>query len=126
MDCISTQKELVDLYFTSWLTYDTTLITQLFHDTSSYIIIPRKKVLCGIEEIIAYWIRNSKRQKNIELEWETSNINEFYAFSDFSAGFYDVELNVNVHIHGTIAFVFERTHIHCLSEYYTKHITDKE
>lgn len=128
MDYISMQKKIVDQYFYSWIKYDTEMITQLFSNTSSYIILPRKRVLDGVTEIIAYWVRNSKRQKDLKLEWEVSNIALGHAFSDFSAHFYDIELNSNVHIHGTISFVFREQHILTLAEYYDKtysHITCK-
>lgn len=123
MDYILTQKQMVDLYFSAWRTHDAELLKQLFADKASYVILPRKKVLYGFAEIAAYWDRNAKRQKDVELEWEVGNITAHNAFSDFTAHFYDVELKAHVQIQGAICFCFEEGKTVYLSEYYSKYIS---
>ncbi len=120
MEYMCSKNEIVNLYFKAWLEYDLHLIDKIFTMSASYIILSRKKILRGKKQIETYWIRNSKRQKNLNLSWEVNGEFDDCAFTTFSAEFYDIELESVVSINGIISFLFEGNRISSLSEYYKK------
>ena len=116
-------SEIVESYFKAWKTYDAQLVKEIFSDTASYVILPTKKVLRGTQQIQSYWNRNSRRQENLALYWKTTNATDHFAFTSFTADFYDNEMQRKVRVQGTISFLFEEDKIVCLAEHYEKIVT---
>ncbi len=110
--------ELADKYFFSWLTYSIQDVRNLFHSDARYLIKPRNRVLHGIDEMCDYWKRNSKRQRDLVVDWayikESGNLITFA----FTANFYDKEEMQYQYISGEIDFLIENNRILSLEETY--------
>jgi hypothetical protein len=120
MVAIIDHKKRVENYFIAWKHYDTVLLRSIFSQTAKYII-RGKKTYFGIEEIIKYWERNSRRQKNIQLHWKIVNSSFKCEIVEFGAYFWDAESELFTKINGQIIFVYDyNNQIVKLTEAYKK------
>ena len=117
------QHEHVKKYFAAWKAYDTELLQSIFMPSAKYIIQNKKRIYTGIQEIVQYWKRNEKRQKDIQLSWKTIKSEPFCETVDFLAEFWDIEECVFNKITGFIVFKFNSENkIEELSELYQKEV----
>lgn len=115
-------RKRVENYFIAWKKYDINLLKSIFSPIAKYII-RGKCIYNGIDDIIRYWTRNQKRQKNIRLYWKIINSNSRNEIVEFRAYFFDLEENVYNKINGRIIFEYNnKNEIVRLSEAYRKSI----
>ncbi|MFR6592075.1 hypothetical protein [Catenibacterium sp.] len=113
-------KQRVENYFVAWKNYDTELLRTIFSHSAKYII-RRKIVYNGIDEIIRYWEKNKKRQKDIQLHWKIVNSSFQFEIVQFGAYFWDLESKMYTKVNGQIIFKYNHDNqIICLTEAYKK------
>lgn len=113
-------KQRVKNYFVAWENYDIDLLKSIFVPSAKYII-RRKRMYNGIDEIIKYWERNKKRQKQIQLHWKILNSSFHSEVVEFGAYFWDVESRMYTKVNGQIIFKFDSNNqIISLTEAYKK------
>lgn len=116
-------REVIENYFISWKNYDLKLLSNIFEVESTYSIINKSFCYKGINEITNYWIRNSKRQKDLDLKWEITKENKKVTTVTFNANFYDIEEKEYNNINGCINFYINKNKkIYKLSETYNKKV----
>lgn len=126
MDAVIDHKQRVENYFIAWKHYDTILLKTIFSKTAKYII-RGKKTYLGIEEIIKYWERNRKRQKNIRLHWKIVKSSFKCEVVEFGAYFWDAESELFTKINGQIIFKYDNNNqITKLTEAYKKRTENKD
>jgi hypothetical protein len=118
----SSEAKLVENYFLSWQVHDNKLLVEIFSVEAVYEIICLKRSYVGLSEIVAYWTRNSLRQKEIFLEHEILGLKDDKAFVRFKVDFFDVEEKQKQLIEGRIIFYFKNRKIFYLKENYIKTI----
>lgn len=124
-EAISNHIEVIKNYFLAWETYDDDLLKEIFESKATYHVRPRKKIYTGIDEIIGYWDRNKKRQKNINIFWSVKESSFVSTIVYFHTKFFDVETKKVTHINGTIIFKFNSNNkITLLSEGYKKRLME--
>lgn len=107
-------------YFVAWERYDIDLLKKIFSPNAHYVI-KNKCVYCGIDEITDYWLRNRKRQENLELKWNILKSEKSKDIVRFYATFWDSEEFMYNIINGEITFKFNYENvIILLSEFYNK------
>lgn len=113
-------KQRVENYFIAWKNYDIGLLKSIFSQSAKYII-RRKKVYDGIDEIVKYWERNKKRQKNIQLHWKILHSSFQCEVVEFGAYFWDIESKMYTKVNGQIIFKYNcDNQITSLTEAYKK------
>ncbi len=123
-DAILNRKQLanvVDDYFAAWQSHNTTLLRKIFKSNARYIIRNKDSEMIGIDEIVAYWRRNKRRQHGLKLQWKIISITKGRSDVSFHAQFFDSEEAKSMHVGGIINFYFDQKRkISTLSEYYEK------
>ena len=120
---VSLNKKTVEDYFLAWKKYDVVLLGDVFDFHADYIIRNKNVTLRGFDQIKEYWLKNEKRQNNLQLNWKTILIDTKNAQVDFRASFFGVDENAFVQVQGKINFCFNRdSKISELSERYKKTI----
>lgn len=123
MDVSIDRKQRVAKYFIAWKEYDMDLLRDIFFSTAKYVI-RGKRTYYGIEEIVQYWERNKKRQKDIQLYWKILNTSFHCEIVEFGAYFWDLEEEVYTKINGQIIFKYNsKNQIIKLTEAYKKRTT---
>ena len=121
MDATIVTKELINKYFKAWINYDIVLLNEIFESSAKYIIINKKRVYEGIEEITSYWNRNKNRQRDLSLRWEVLECQASYGCVSFHATFFDVEEKTTNIIDGILRIhKSENNRIDVFSEEYRK------
>lgn len=120
MDAFTEHEKKVEKYFEAWKNYDILLIKAIFSESAKYII-RGKRTYKGINAIIAYWKRNERRQKNIQLHWKIVKESAHCEIVEFGAYFFDKETKKHTKVNGQIIFKFNNENkIITLSEAYKK------
>jgi len=120
MDVIINHSQRIEKYFVAWKEYDIYLLKEIFSQSAKYVI-RGKKVYNGIDEIIGYWEKNKRRQKNIQLHWKIVNSSSRCEVVEFGAYFWDMDSRVSTKINGQIIFKYDcNNQIICLTEAYKK------
>lgn len=116
-------KQRVENYFVAWKNYDVELLKSIFSQSAKYII-RRKRVYNGIDEIVMYWEKNKKRQKDIHLHWKILNSSFQCEVVEFGAYFFDLESEMYTKVNGQIIFKYDcDNQITSLTEAYKKRTT---
>jgi len=121
MHVIINHYRIVNDYFRAWIKFDKQLVRKLFDENAKYVIKPSNKVLHGHPEIISYWERNKKRQRNLKIRWGIISYNNRKIIIRFKAIFFDLEDNESQLIKGIInLYIKGNGKIFMLSESYRK------
>lgn len=120
MDVIIKNSQRVNNYFKAWELYDIALLKNIFDQNAKYTI-RGKRIYRGIDQIIEYWEKNKKRQKDLHLHWEIKKSTARCDIVEFGAYFYDLTTKLYNKINGTIIFKYdENDRIKVLTEAYKK------
>lgn len=112
----------VDKYFKAWNFYDIGLLKEIFSVNARYVI-RKKKIYRGIDQIIEYWKKNQKRQKDLQLHWKVIKRTARCDVVEFGAYFYDISEKLYNKINGTIIFKYDANEkIKVLTEAYRKRV----
>lgn len=120
MDAFIDHNQRVEKYFIAWKNYDVDMLKSIFSPSAKYII-RRKRIYNGIDEIIQYWMRNKKRQKDIQLHWKMLNSSYRCEVVEFGAYFWDLESKLYTKVNGQIILKYNcNNQITNLTEAYKK------
>jgi len=108
---------LIDKYFDAWERQDAALLDEVFSNDASYIISQKCRNIKGIDQIKAYWERNSNRQRNLSIIRKSITFLD-YSLSYFEAHFLDVFEGIQC-VRGLILTI-SSDNIHTLIEVYCK------
>lgn len=123
----STQKKVKHYrsakYFTAWRNYDVELLKLIFASNAKYIIRHKKRVYSGIDDITEYWLRNKRRQRDLNVHWRIVKSGTRFEIVEFVALFQDVEQWEMVKVIGQIIFEYNaKGKIAVLTEAYRKNV----
>lgn len=120
MDFFINHNSRVESYFIAWEKYDINLLKRIFSPNAHYVI-KDKCTYYGIDEIVAYWLRNKNRQENLQLKWNVLKSEKLRDIVSFNAIFWDLEENMHNKVNGEITFEYtDENSIILLSEFYNK------
>lgn len=120
MDVIIKESQRVNSYFKAWKEYNIDLLRHIFTPNAKYVI-RGKRTYYGIDQIVEYWKKNQKRQKELQLYWKIKKSTPRCEIVKFGAYFFDITTGLYNKINGEIIFKFdEKNRILVLTEAYTK------
>jgi hypothetical protein len=83
--------KLLEAFFMCWNEHRSDELSTIFAPCASYEIVNKRKIFKGLDQIEAYWRRNSKRQRNLKMFWSLLEAKRFNGVALFYATFYDIE-----------------------------------
>lgn len=117
MDVSANQNKVINDYFSAWLNFNFLLLERIFYKDSKYTIIGKHKYT-NLDEIKSYWLHNSIRQKDLQVQWKIIITIKRFSIVRFSARFFDIEEVEKQIVTGYIWFLFKNNKIVSLSEVY--------
>jgi hypothetical protein len=111
------KNDIVDRYKRAWEEHDVGVLRSLFHD-EVYYQERCDSVFNGIDELVAYWVENSRKQESVLF----SPIKVMEDSSDiviwWTASFYELKKQVNTTLEGIMWLSMESGKIKRLVEYF--------
>ncbi|CAG0985738.1 limonene-1,2-epoxide hydrolase [Phycisphaerales bacterium] len=113
---------ILDAYFRTWVSHDLEGLAAIFHSDAEYVIVGRR-TLVGLGEILAYWRRNAKVQRDVEWELLWTRSAGPLVTAVWGARFFRTDLNLWITLRGLLVLETEGGRIRRLVESYRRILT---